>query len=214
MNNNWHLNISNKNHQEIIQAGKELFLKNNFYNIKITDICNLAGVSRVTFYKHFNTIDELIFEVQMNILSDMNQFIKEQSIVKTSGKDTIKAVLYAWIDYAKEHKEEMKYIVSFDLYYSSYDLNEELKLKYKSFTVEDYNGSLLKCALAKGIEDGSLKENIDLLKMGIYIHQTVMGLLQRMSYTTFTIGCEQITFEEVTTKVVDMIIKYIESTND
>lgn len=212
--NNWHSNISNKNHEEIVQAGKELFLRNNFYNIKITDICNLSGVSRVTFYKHFKTIDELIFEVQMNILSEMNEFIKERSNIKISGKESIKTILYAWIDYAKEHKDEMKFIVSFDLYYSSYDLSEELKLKYKSFTVEDYNRSLLKLALDKGIEDGTLNETIDTSRMGIYIHQTVMGLLQRMSYTTFSIGCENITFEEVTTKIVDMIIHSIEKTKD
>lgn len=213
-NNCWHSDISNKNHEEIIQAGKELFLKNNFYNIKITDICNLAGVSRVTFYKHFRTIDELIFEVQMNILNDMNQFIKDRSDITVSGKESIKKVLYAWIDFARKHKEEMKFIGSFDIYYSSYDLNEELKLKYKSFTTNDYNRSLLKSALEKGIKDGSLKEGLSPLRTGIYIHQTVMGLLQRMSCTTFDIEGEDIKFEDVAIQVVDIIIGAIESIND
>jgi len=214
MNNNWHLNISNKNNEEIIHAGKKLFLRNNFHNIKITDICTLAGVSRVTFYKYFKTIDELIFEVQINILNNMMQFIKDRSNFTVSGKESIKTVLYAWVDFAKEHKEEMKFIVSFDLYYSSYDLNEELKLKYKKFTNEDYNRSLLKSALDKGIKDGSLKKNIDPLKTGMYIYQTVMGLLQRMSYTIFAIECDFITFDDVAIKVVDIIISSIESIND
>lgn len=213
-NNCWHSDISNKNHEEIIHAGKELFLKNNFYNIKITDICNLAGVSRVTFYKHFKTIDELIFEVQMDILNDMNRFIKDRSDITVRGKESIKKVLYAWIDFAKEHKEEMKFISSFDIYYSSYDLNEELKLKYKSFIKNDYNRSLLKSALEKGIKDGSLKENLNPFRTGIYIHQTVMGLLQRMSYTTFNIEGEDIRFEDVAIQVVDIIIRSIESIND
>lgn len=214
MNNNWHLNISNKNREEIIIAGKKLFIENNFHNIKITDICTLAEISRVTFYKNFKTIDELIFEVQINILNNMMQFIKDRSNFTVSGKESIKTVLYAWVDFAKEHKEEMKFIVSFDLYYSSYDLNEELKLKYKKFTNEDYNRSLLKSALDKGIKDGSLKKIIDPLKTGMYIYQTVMGLLQRMSYTTFAIECDFITFDDVAIKVVDIIISTIESTND
>lgn len=214
MNDNWHLNISNKNREEIIHAGKRIFLRNNLHNIKITDICTSAGVSRVTFYKYFKTIDELIFEVQINILNNMMQFIKDRSDFTVCGKDSIKTVLYAWVDFAKEHKEEMKFIVSFDLYYSSYDLNEELKLKYKKFTNEDYNRSLLKSALDKGIKDGSLKENIDTLKTGMYIYQTVMGLLQRMSYTTFSSECTFITFDDVAIKVVEMIISSIESAND
>jgi len=214
MNDNWHSNISNKNREEIISAGKKVFIGSNFLNVKITDICTLAGVSRVTFYKNFNTMDELIFEVQMNILNNIAQFIKDKSDFIDNGKEAVKTVLYSWIDFAKEHKEEMKFIVSFDLYYSSYDLNEELKLKYKKFTNEDYNRSLLKSALDKGIKDGSLKKNIDPLKTGMYIYQTVMGLLQRMSYTIFAIECDFITFDDVAIKVVDIIISSIESTND
>lgn len=211
MNNNWHSNISSKNREEIIQAGKGLFLKNNFHNIKITDICSLAGVSRVTFYKYFNTIDELIFEVQMSILQNMMKFIKDRSDLTVNGKESMKTVLYAWIEFAKGHKEEMKFIVSFDLYYSTYDLNEDLKLKYKSFTTEDYNQSLLKSALDKGIKDGSLRENINPLKTGMYIYQTVMGLLQRMSYTQISFEYETITFEEIAMEVVDIIISSIEN---
>lgn len=211
MNNNWHLNISNKNREEILETGKELFLKHSFHDVKITDICNIAGVSRVTFYKYFNIMDELIFEVQMDILKSMLMFIKEKSDFSSNGKESLKSVLYAWINFAKEHKEEMKFIVSFDLYYSSHDLNEELKLKYKSFTKEDYNQSLLKYALEKGIKDGSLKENIDLPKTGMYIYQTVMGLLQRMSYSPITFEYEPITFEEISFEVVDTLIKSIEN---
>ena len=213
MNDNWHSNISNKNREEIISAGKKVFIGSNFLNVKITDICTLAGVSRVTFYKNFNTMDELIFEVQMNILNNIAQFIKDKSDFIGNGKEDVKTVLYSWIDFAKEHKEEMKFIVFFDLYYSSYDINEELKLKYKNFTIEDYNRSLLKHALDKGIKDGSINDNVDSLKMGTCIYQIIMGLLQRMSYTTFTIESDHITFSEVATKAVELIISSIENRN-
>jgi len=213
MNDNWHSNISNKNREEIISAGKKVFIGSNFLNVKITDICTLAGVSRVTFYKNFNTMDELIFEVQMNILNNIAQFIKDKSDFIDNGKEAVKTVLYSWIDFAKEHKEEMKFIVFFDLYYSSYDLNEELKLKYKKFTHEDYNRSLLKSALAKGVKDESLKKDLDTSKTGMYIYQTFMGLLQRMSYATVTKEFEYITLDEVGTKVVEVIISSIENRN-
>jgi AcrR family transcriptional regulator len=213
MEENWHSNISNKNREEIISAGKKVFVGSNFLNVKITDICTLAGVSRVTFYKNFNTIDELIFEVQMDILNKIAQFIKDKSDFTGNGKEDVKTVLYAWIDFAKEHKEEMKFIVFFDLYYSSYDLNEELKLKYNKFTHEDYNRSLLKSALAKGVKDESLKKDLDTSKTGMYIYQAFMGLLQRMSYATVTKEFEYITLDEVCAKVIEVIISSIENRN-
>ena len=143
----------------------------------------------------------------------MAEFIKEKNDFTCNGKEDVKAVLYAWIDFAKEHKEDMKFIVFFDLYYSSYDLNEELKLKYKKFTHEDYNRSLLKFALAKGVMDESLNKDLDTSKTGMYIYQTFMGLLQRMSYATVTKEFEYITLDEVGTKVVEVIISSIENRN-
>ena len=211
MNDNWHSNISNKNREEIISAGKKVFVGRNFLNVKITDICTLAGVSRVTFYKNFNNIDELIFEIQINILNNMTEFIKEKNDFTSNGREDVKEVLYAWIDFAKEHKEEMKFIVFFDLYYSSYDINEELKLKYKNFTIEDYNRSLLKYALTKGVKDKSLKKDLDTSKTGMYIYQSFMGLLQRMSYATIPPGFEHITLDEIAIEAVDMIISSIEN---
>lgn len=213
MEENWHSNISNKNREEIISAGKKVFVGSNFLNVKITDICTLAGVSRVTFYKNFNTMDELIFEVQMDILNNIAQFIKDKSDFTGNGREDVKAVLYSWVDFAKEHKEEMKFIVFFDLYYSSYDLNEELKLKYQKFTHEDYNRSLLKSALAKGVKDESLKKDLDTSKTGMYIYQAFMGLLQRMSYATVNKELEYITLDEVCTKVIEVIISSIENRN-
>ena len=214
--NSWHSNISSKNREEIILAAKELFLKNNSLNVKITDICTLAGISRVTFYKYFKTIDVLIFEVQMNVLNSMWQFIKDRSDFTRNGKESLESVLNAWVDFAKEHKEEMKFIIIFDLYYSSYDLNEELILKYKNFTAEDFNRSFLRTALAKGIKDGSLKlkGEADASRIGTCIFQTVMGLLQRLSYTTFNIEDEAITFNNIAAQVVEMIIRSIENKND
>ena len=215
MNNTWHTTISNKNREEIIQAGKELFLKGHLLNIKITDICTLAGVSRVTFYKYFKNMDELIFEVQINILNNMREFVKERSDLTLNGKESVKTVLYAWIDYGKVHKEELRFIVLFDLFYSSCNLDEELNLKYREFTIADANRSVLRSALDKGFLDGSIqiKDKEEASKMGLVIYQTFIGFLQRMSYTSFPTIDQSITYEDVASEVVEMIIKFIESNN-
>jgi len=134
MSDTWHKNKKNKNREDIIIAGRNLFLKNNFINVNIKDICNLAGVSRVTFYKHFKSIDELIFEVQIDILNNMTDFIISRDDVKASGIERLKMVLNAWVDFAKEYKEQMKFIVLFDLYY---DANEKVNCMYEKFISQE-----------------------------------------------------------------------------
>ncbi|WP_234123948.1 TetR/AcrR family transcriptional regulator [Clostridium hydrogenum] len=209
MSDSWHEKVKNKNREEIIEAGKKLFLKYNFIDVNIKDICNEASISRVTFYKHFKSIDELVFEVQINILKHMMKFIRNNDKVQLSGKEIIQRMLYAWINFGKEHKAEMKFIFLFDFYYGVHDINEELKLKYKDFVFEDNN--FFSEAINKGIEDKSLKPNLNPVKVGCCIFQTIMGVLQRMSYTTLPVKHDEVTDDDIAKSVVEMIINSIEN---
>lgn len=212
MNESWHKNLKNKNRMELITAGRELFLKNNFINVNIKDVCEQAGISRVTFYKHFKTIDELIFEVQIDILECMTETISEASRVGINGLEKLKNMLHAWVDFAKENKEQMKFITLFDIYYEAYDSNEELKIRYENFTKIEKN-DFLDNIICNGIKDGSFKEDINIVKTGFYIFQTMMGVLQRVSYTKIPITCEEITSDDIVLSIIDMIISSVKNDN-
>ncbi len=206
MSDSWHQNVRSKNREEIIAAGRDLFLKNNFPNVNIRDICTLAGVSRVTFYKHFKSIDELIFQVQIDILNNMTDFIINRDNIEASGIERLKLVLYAWMDFAKNFKDQMKFIVLFDLYYET---NEELNYRYENFISEENDKDFLHSIINKGIEDKSLRSDLDPTITEYYIYQTITGVLQRMSYTKLPMKYGVVSFEEIAISVIDMIIKSI-----
>lgn len=211
MSDTWHKNKKNKNREDIIIAGRNLFLKNNFINVNIKDICNLAGVSRVTFYKHFKSIDELIFEVQIDILNNMTDFIISRDDVQASGIERLKMVLNAWVDYAKEYKEQMKFIVLFDLYY---DRNEKVNCMYEKFIGEENDKDFLHSIVSKGIEDKTLRQDLDSTKTEYYIYQTITGVVQRMSYTRLPIKYGVVSFDEIADSVVEMIISSVINSNN
>lgn len=208
MSDTWHKNKKNKNREDIIIAGRNLFLKNNFINVNIKDICNLAGVSRVTFYKHFKSIDELIFEVQIDILNNMTDFIISRDDVQASGIERLKRVLNAWIEFAKEHKEQMKFIVLFDLYY---DNNEKVNCMYEKFISEENDKDFLHSIINKGIEDKSLRTDLDATKTEYYIYQTITGVVERMSYTRLPVKYGGISFKEIAESVVEMILNSVKN---
>lgn len=208
MSDTWHKNKKNKNREDIIIAGRNLFLKNNFINVNIKDICNLAGVSRVTFYKHFKSIDELIFEVQIDILNNMTDFIISKDDVQASGIQRLKTVLNAWVDYAKEYKEQMKFIVLFDLYY---DRNEKVNSMYDNFIGEENDKDFLHSIVNKGIKDKSLRQDLDSTKTEYYIYQTITGVVQRMSYTRLPKKYGEVSFDEIADSVVEMILNSVKN---
>jgi AcrR family transcriptional regulator len=206
MSDSWHKNIKNKNREDIIAAGRELFLKNNFTNVNVKDICMLACVSRVTFYKHFKSIDELIFQVQIDVLDNMVEFITARDDVNASAIDRLKLVLGAWIDFAKEFGNQMKFMVLFDLYY---DRNEKSNEMFENFINEENDKDFLNSIINKGIKEKTFRQDLDPVKTEYYIYQTITGVLQRMCYAKLPCKYGIVSYEEIAFSVVDMIIKYI-----
>jgi hypothetical protein len=117
-------------------------------------------------------------------------------------------MLYSWVNFAKENKDQMKFITLFDLYYEAYDSNEELKISYEQFVKTD-NKYFLNVPILQGIKEGTFREDLNAVKTGYYIFQTIMGVLQRMSYTKIPEDYEMVTFDDITKSVIDMIISSI-----
>lgn len=44
--------------------------KKNYENITITDIAERAGVTRITFYRNFNTKDDIVKQYVQNIFNE------------------------------------------------------------------------------------------------------------------------------------------------
>ena len=69
------------------QAAMRLFYKQGWIATSITEICQLAGVSRVTFYKHFATKEALVeslFEEQKNKMrAEFERLLHNQANLET-----------------------------------------------------------------------------------------------------------------------------------
>lgn len=209
MTENWHQNLKNKNREELIAAAKELFMKQSFLKVNIKGVCNVAGVSRVTFYKHFQSMNELIFEVQMEILESMTEFVRRAPSAEMSGKKMLTSMLDAWIDYAWQHPEYIKFILLFDLHYEAYDSNQELKEQYKNFVSRGKERHFLMDALEAGFQDGSLKSDTEPLKTAHFIFTSMMGILQKMSLTSKDDWNNELEDIEIANRFVGMLIQYL-----
>lgn len=105
----------------------------------------------------------------MGILNNMMDFIIVRDNIENNGLERIKKIFYLWIDFVKQFKDEMKFIILFDFYYEDYDIDKELKNKYENFINEENNRDFLYLVINKGIEDKLLRLNLDFIKIGYYI---------------------------------------------
>lgn len=181
MTDNWHKKLKNKNREEIVAAAKELFTRQSFLTVNIKEICVLAGVSRVTFYKHFETMDELVFEVQVDILEGMTGFVRSAPSAGMNGKEMLASMLKAWIDYAAQHPGCIRFILLFDLHYEAYDSSHELREQYEQYISREKERHFMLEALETGADDGSLKRDAEPLQTALFIFTSMLALLQKIS---------------------------------
>ncbi|NUU76882.1 TetR/AcrR family transcriptional regulator [Paenibacillus xylanilyticus] len=181
MTENWHQNFKSKNREALIAAAKVLFMKQSFLNVNIKDVCSEAGISRVTFYKHFQSMNELILEVQVEILKNMTGYVKNAAAADMSGKEMLASMLEAWVRYASLHLGYIKFVLLFDLHYEAYDSSKELKEQYDLFINREKEQHFLLDALQIGYMDGTLKPDPDPLNTAHFIFVSMMSLLQKMS---------------------------------
>ncbi|OMD58328.1 TetR/AcrR family transcriptional regulator [Paenibacillus odorifer] len=215
MTENWHQNLKNRNREELIAAAKDLFMKQSFLKVNIKDVCDVAGVSRVTFYKHFQSMNELIFEVQMEILESMTQFVRSApSSIEMNGKQMLASMLNAWIDYARQHPGYIKFILLFDLHFEAYDYSKELKENYRNFVMRGKERHFLMDALESGVKDGSLKFDTEPLSTAHFIFTSMMGLLQKMSLISKDDFNNELQDIQIANRFVDMLVQYLSTESD
>lgn len=66
-----------KKYQQIVATAEELFLKHGFKRVSIEEICQKAGVSRMTFYRHFTNKMHLMRHIWDYWIEDAYQKLHE-----------------------------------------------------------------------------------------------------------------------------------------
>ncbi len=207
----WHQHIRSQNRDELIQAGQELFLQRNFPDIRVNDICKLAGISRVTFYKHFSDLNELVVEVQMRILTHMTDWLLAADRPEQTGLERLKGILHAWVDYAREHGEQLRFFALFDLYYGGMQISDELRQRYEQFVQIGKKSGFLLYPLQAGLQDGSISPQHDPDEAGTLIFQTFMGVLQRLTLSNHRHQFHPNPLDQADLPVITMLLQYLTS---
>ncbi|SET22232.1 TetR/AcrR family transcriptional regulator [Paenibacillus sp. NFR01] len=178
----WHQDVRNRNREEFILAGQHTLIENNFTNVALKEICERANLSKVTFYKCFNSLDELIFAVQQKILGEITAYIETHAASRSSGLESVGGYLDAWIDFLDSQPDYLKYIGFFDHTYRDHYPNEELQATYREQVSDGAVGRLLYNYMEQGVRDGSIRPDLDLNESSLYIIEMIISLMQRLAF--------------------------------
>ena len=78
----------------------EMLKVKSYDEISITDVCNINGIARTTFYRLFDTLDDVLYQFDNLFEQSINKYKKDSDL----GKSYAKMIWYIFIFYKKKRK--------------------------------------------------------------------------------------------------------------
>ena len=159
---------------EILESAVQLFSKNNYHAVSMSEIAEGAGVSKGTLYWHFDSKKELFHEIA---LKGMNYFSKEFEKISNQDKnfeEKIKGIVHFVLKTFAEH------ITILDVFRNNIELlNQDFKNEIEKKHRE--NVKIVAEIIDEGIEEGLIKdensEDISMMMLSILFTPQTKDLL-------------------------------------
>jgi TetR/AcrR family transcriptional regulator len=159
---------------DIIDAAEKLFFSGKFDDVSMDDIAKAVDLSRATLYLYFQDKESIYHAVILRGVRIMNDIYMEILRKNTTGADTISAIGYAFIRFHKEHADYYRLFQ-----YAGSQRFDECDNEY----LREVNGTMsdmvkVMCrGIAKGIEDGTIRNDLDPLQTAIFLMNTTENAL-------------------------------------
>lgn len=164
--------------EDIIQGAQQLFLERGLPSVTLKDVAEFCGISKVTLYKYFRSLDDIIFEFQINVLSAFWRAVTIDLPKGGNGFEKIRDLLEHMISASRQNVGHVRFIAMFDAFYREDYVNAELENRYISFLRS--NTHPFHVLLEEGMSDGSIRNDIDIQILTFTLSNVVTAALQRM----------------------------------
>lgn len=206
----WHQQVKDSNRETLINKGRELFIKKKFNNVSLKEICEAASLSKVTFYKSFTSIDELVFAIQEGIFRDFDEFLKENISREGRGIDDLKSYLMALMLFSVKMPGSIQFIGYFDYIYRDDISDVSLRINYKKLLKQSFFVSFLHECIDKGIADGSIVIKQSISATVAFIIEIFMSMIQRATIKGHYLMQEHgVSLEDIREMTINSVLLYL-----
>jgi AcrR family transcriptional regulator len=165
----------------IIDVATSLFTESGFFETHMRDIAAKAGLSRTSLYRYFRDKLDLGFAILDRIwrkFEASTPWPPQDAILPAKAIERLAIHLRArWL--APELKREYAFMAEFDSYFSGRRLPSDFKNRIGP-SVGSAGPSVLQDLIEQGIEDGSIRSDVDPHLTTVTILNSLRGLQQRL----------------------------------
>ncbi len=194
----------------IMKAAKKLFFKKGLENTTMDEIAEKAELSKGTLYLYFQSKEILAMSIIKELSDVMNKDLRKAADTDKNGIERIIDVTQALTDFFKKRRKEFQFFKYMDLVAASIGSGNDIFMHWKS-GVEEIIHVVLAIVL-EGIEDGSIRRDIEPDKAAFIYSNMVLSFLIRLSNNQGVVLLDQeLGEDEIIESMFKMIIKMLES---
>lgn len=169
--------ITNRN--GIIAAAKKLFLRDGIDKTTVAEIAEEALLSSMSVYRYFGTKQSIAVAVANHLLQEYleehRRRCAETEQPMERGHDSFARIIRAYVATYEAHPEYVDFLQDMGFYSMREGLSYDLDyMQYGSIHV-DHIDRPARLALSRGIQDGSIRKDIDIEQVGLTLANLLTG---------------------------------------
>jgi TetR/AcrR family fatty acid metabolism transcriptional regulator len=140
--------------ERILDAAIKVFAAEGFYNAKVSQIAQAAGVADGTIYLYFKSKDDLLIQLFEDRMERVNATLREALASEESSSARLKRVVRLHLELVEANRD-MAEVISVELRQSSKFIREYANPKFAEFL------RTIASAVVEGQRKGELRADID-----------------------------------------------------
>jgi AcrR family transcriptional regulator len=159
---------------EIISAAEKIFFTKGYENSTMDDVAEAAELSKGTLYLYFKSKEELFHEITRRGENLLEEYFVKAVKNKKNGLKKVRAIGEAFIKFFRENTEYHEAML-----YGHSKKENEIDMECEDCeTIKSNRNNVFVNSIKEGIEDGSIRKDIDPAITSFLLWGQTMGVLQ------------------------------------
>lgn len=161
---------------DIIDAAERVFFSKGHENATMDDVAEEAELSKGTLYLYFKNKEDLYLAIHLRGNKILHSLFEKAFNLSETGLEKTKAIGRAYVEFYKNYPDYFNALV----YYESREINfnDQDSVATECLVEGKATLELLINALMIGIQDGSIRADIDPIKTAISLWGQTTGIVQ------------------------------------
>ncbi|HET6614167.1 MAG TPA: TetR/AcrR family transcriptional regulator [Kofleriaceae bacterium] len=185
--------------ERILDAAERVFARRGFYNARVSEVAEGAGVADGTIYLYFRSKDDLLISLFESRMERVNIGLAEAIAGEESAPAKLSAFIAAYLDMVRENPAVAE-VLTIELRQSSKFMKAYPNPRFSEFL------RLLAGIIAEGQERGELAETIP----APFAARAIFGSLDELALTWLLSGGDKFDIDRATEWVRAIILRGLE----